>query len=475
MCLTSYITNGCFFQKGVLNLKKDNFSELITLWTHSSDAFLILDNDAKIMYANPVLEQVSGLDVQRQVGRNIRDLIKTGLINNSASLKAIQQRKMVTSKLMTSAGKYLLSTASPVMDKSGNIFRVICNVRSMSIVQYEEMMNNDKNETPTMLTVPGESSTRPYKIIKIDNDNRELVYNSQKMQHVVDMAYRLTGIDSTVLITGETGVGKELIARLIHNHSLRGRYGNMIKINCAAIPKDLIESELFGYKPGSFTGALKNGKPGYIKLADGGTLFLDEIAELPLEAQSKLLGVLQDKEYYMVGSTKPSSTDVRIIAATNRNLEEMVDNGLFRKDLYYRLHVIPVFISPLLERREDIPVLISYFSKKLEGKWGIKKEIDGEVINQLYNYDWPGNVRELESLLERLFITIPQTHITLSCLPQPYAGNHLKPLTLKEKVEQFELDLIKEELNMTRDKYEAAKNLGISISSLFRKIKLLEK
>lgn len=442
-------------------MKKDNFSELITLWTHSSDAFLILDNNATILYANPVLEQVSGLDIKKQVGRNIRELLRTGMINNSASLKAVQQKRIVTSKLVTAAGKRLLSTASPVMDKAGNIHRIVCNIRSLSIVQPEEM--------------PEENPEGLYKN-NIDYGNYEIVYISNKMNHVMEMAHRLTGVDSTVLITGETGVGKDLVARFIHNHSVRARLGNFIKINCAAIPRDLIESELFGYEPGSFTGALKFGKPGYMELARGGTLFFDEIAELPLEAQAKLLGILQDKEYYKIGSTKPSFADVRIIAATNCNLAEMVAKEKFRKDLYYRINVIPVEVPSLRERRQDIPLLISHFCKRLEAKCGIRKEFETAVVNQLCCYDWPGNVRELESLIERLLITVPQKLITMACLPKPYSikkGND-NNLSLREKVEQYELELIKAELEQSRDKYEAAKNLGISISSLFRKLKMDE-
>jgi transcriptional regulator with PAS, ATPase and Fis domain len=184
--------------------------------------------------------------------------------------------------------------------------------------------------------------------------------------------------------------------------------------------------------------------------------------------------VLQDKEYYKVGSIKPSSADVRIIAATNRDLDKMVENETFRQDLYYRLHVIPIAVPPLRERKQDIPVLIAYFCKRLSEKFGIMKEIDPEVIDHLYNYDWPGNVRELESLIERMLITVPERYITLSALPKPYSINtSSNARTLKERVEQFELELVRAELEQARDKDEAAKNLGISVSSLFRKIKLL--
>lgn len=444
-------------------------SELITLWTHSSDAFLILDNKAGILYANPVLEQVSGLDMKMHIGRSIGDLLGEGLISNPASLKAIRHRKTVTSEVKTAAGKKLLSTATPVMDTAGNIHRIVCNLRSMSIIpSVKEIRNNDifskEGRTPY-----------PFKVEDIENSKYALVFNSKKMSTVVEMAYQLSHVDSTVLILGETGVGKELVARLIHNHSIQGRTGEFIKINCAAIPENLVESELFGYEPGAFTGALKSGKTGYIEVAKGGTLFLDEIAELPLGIQAKLLGVLQDKEFFKVGSAKPTPVDVRIIAATNQDLEKMVEKKEFRKDLFYRLNVVPVNVPPLRERRQDIPALIAYYNKLIGEKFGINKEISSEVIDYLYWYNWPGNVRELESLLERLLITIPQRSINLSCLPEPYSSSAIDgPKTLKDNIEKFELELIEEALEKYGSNTEAARNLGISVSSLFRKMKKLE-
>lgn len=453
-------------------MKNHHFQDLIKLWTHSSDALIILDHKTNFLYANSAVDRVSGLGLKMHVGRSIHDFLNAGFINNAASLKAIKHKRIVTSEVETSAGKKIVSTASPVMDNSGNIYRIVLNIGGTSRAQNGEVMHKEKKQVESFFI--NDDLACPYNIIKLDSGRQELVYASPQMNKVVEMAYRLTGVDSTVLITGETGVGKELITRLIHNNSVRSRFGNLVKINCAAIPRDLMESELFGYEPGSFTGASKFGKPGYLEMANGGTLFLDEIAEIPLEVQSKLLGVLQDKEYYKVGSIKPSAADVRIIAATNRDLDKMVENETFRQDLYYRLHVIPIEVPPLRERKQDIPVLIAYFCKRLSAKFGIMKEIDPEIINQLYNYDWPGNVRELESLIERILITVPERHITLSSLPKPYSiktNNNAR--TLKERVEQFELELVRAELEQARDKDEAAKNLGISVSSLFRKIKLL--
>ncbi len=442
-------------------------SELITLWNHSNDAFLILDNQSRILYANSILEQLSGLDIKIHIDRSIKDLLKNGFISNPASLQAIQKKKTVTSVVKTSAGKTLLSTATPVIDPAGNISRIIVNLRSMSIIRS---LLNDNN-----VIYREKSEHFSYYLESIDNTKYELVFKSKKMVDVVEMAYRLSSVDSTVLVLGETGVGKELIARFIHNHSKRGKAGEFIKINCAAIPENLVESELFGYERGSFTGALKNGKPGLIELANGGTLFLDEIAELPFGIQAKLLTVLQDKEYFKVGSVKPSPIDVRIIAATNQNLAEMVEEKKFRKDLFYRLNVIPINVPPLRERRQDIPVLISHYSSKFREKFGINKEIDPEVLDYLYWYNWPGNVRELECLIERLLITIPNQKITLSCLPEPYfVSGTVNRKTLKEMVEEFELELIRETIEQCKNNTEAARNLGISVASLFRKMKKLK-
>lgn len=445
-------------------MKKESFRELITLWTYSSDAFLILDNNANILYANPVLEQVSGLEMKRQVDRNIRDLLNDGLINNSASLGAIKHNSSVTREITTSAGKQLLSTASPVKSTSGEIYRIVCNIRNKSIVPQTDI-TEVKNKIPSY----------SYKNIKID-EKYELAFKSKTMSAVLDTAYNLSSVDSTVLIHGETGVGKELIARLIHYNSLKGHYGNFIKLNCGALPANLIESELFGYEPGAFTGALKSGKMGYLELAKGGTLFLDEISELPMELQPKLLGVLQDSEFYKIGGNKPKDINVRIITATNQDLEQLVKQGKFRKDLYYRLNVIPVRVPPLRERKEDIPALASHFSDKLKERYGIEKEISPEMIDYLYEYNWPGNVRELESLLERLLITVPHSRITESELPLDYSlpSSNNYGDTLKEKVEKFELEIIKDTIENSKSNAEAAKKLGISLSSLFRKIKKLE-
>ncbi len=242
-----------------------------------------------------------------------------------------------------------------------------------------------------------------------------IVANSIKTLEIVDTIKSVANTPATVLLTGESGVGKEVFAKAIHNLSDR-RDKPFVKINCAAIPEDLLESELFGYEKGAFTGA-NTTKKGKFELADGGTIFLDEIGDMPLLLQSKLLRVLQEKEIERLGGSKTIKVDVRIIAATNKDLEKMVQEGTFREDLYYRLNVIQIHIPPLRERREDIPVLIYYFLDKFNKMYGKNLKISDELVELLTNYDWPGNIRQLQNTLERMVILAKKPVLTKEDLP----------------------------------------------------------
>ncbi|HEY0263743.1 MAG TPA: sigma-54 dependent transcriptional regulator [Granulicella sp.] len=243
-----------------------------------------------------------------------------------------------------------------------------------------------------------------------------IVGHSKNFLRVLDQAARVAQRDATVLIQGETGTGKELVARAIHHNSRRSSRP-FVPINCGAIPRDLVESELFGYVKGSFTGALAN-KPGRIESADGGTLFLDEVGELPLDAQVKLLRVLQEGEVAKIGANMPTRVDIRVIAATHRNLLAMVEDGQFREDLYYRLSVVPMRIPSLRERREDIPVLIDALFERVKKRHNLPQAtLSPMVLKRLIAYRWPGNVRQLENVLERLLVLSPTELITEEELP----------------------------------------------------------
>ncbi len=461
-------------RQGEISLK--GFHEILT---KTKDAFLISDSKGKILYVNSEIENVTGLKVELHLGKNIQQLLKEKLINNSATFEAVSQRKPVTREVGTAAGKRVLSTASPVFNTAGRINRVVCNIKDITSL-YEALNPQSDLQIEPYLIVNG---TVAGEVIKIGEGCDLAFAHNSPLRQLVEMALQLGLVDSTVLITGETGVGKDLIARLIHRNSKRSKTGAFVKVNCASLSESLFEAELFGYMPGSFTGALASGKVGYLEKADGGTLFLDEIAELTLHQQARLLSVLQDRKITRIGSTDSRPLDLRVIAATNHNLENLVAEGRFRKDLYYRLNVIPLKIPPLRERVEDVPVLAAYFASKIKKEYNLDKQLSGDLLRFFCSFSWPGNVRELANLVENLLITNNLKLINLSSLPEPYCcqgspSSSLFPdlnsshgTSLKEKTREFEKAFIRNVLAQSATQEEAAKKLGISRSSLLRKIR----
>jgi transcriptional regulator with PAS, ATPase and Fis domain len=315
---------------------------------------------------------------------------------------------------------------------------------------------------------------------KIDN----MVGTSEKMIKVFDLVSKIASTDSTVLILGESGTGKELIARAIHGKSRRSRLP-FVPVNCGAIPEELLESELFGHEKGAFTGAFRM-HTGRFEMAAGGSIFLDEISEMSPNLQVKLLRVLQEKEFERVGGINTIRTDVRIIAATNKNLEEEVEKGRFREDLYYRLNVIPILLPPLRERPADIPALVKYFIEKNVRERSMEVlDINKQVMQHLLNYRWPGNVRELENLIERLSVLCDGNPVTSADLPEKILTGHAQTsgsslgfilpdegIDLSEIVSQFEKIIIIQALNKTGwVKNRAAKLLNLNRTTLVEKIK----
>jgi sigma-54 specific flagellar transcriptional regulator A len=320
------------------------------------------------------------------------------------------------------------------------------------------------------------------------NDEIVIAGKSQAIQRIIELSEKLSKANSTVLIMGESGTGKELFAKLIHQKSSRNSKP-FIPVNCAAIPSELLESELFGHEKGAFTGATFM-RPGRFELANGGTIFLDEIGDMPLHLQVKLLRVLQERSFERVGGTKPLKVDVRIIAATNRNLEAEVKEGRFREDLYWRLNVVPIVIPPLRERKEDIPVLCDYFVDKFASIFGFKIKLKQEIMELFLNYNWPGNVRELENLIERLYVLSEGTEIEIDDIPErirfyenafsrDLIPEELNPFTagidLNEVLREYEKKLILHALNLHNwVKSRAAKYLNINRTTLIEKMKRLE-
>ncbi|MDD6882041.1 MAG: sigma 54-interacting transcriptional regulator [Firmicutes bacterium] len=313
----------------------------------------------------------------------------------------------------------------------------------------------------------------------------DFVFRSKAMIKVLEDMTKVSKYDCNVLIFGDTGVGKEKAANIIQKNSER-RLQPFVKINCGAISPSLIESEFFGYEKGAFTGASNTGKKGYFELANNGVMFLDEIGELPLEMQAKLLRVIQDGEFYRVGGTTPVKTNVRIISATNRNLEKFVEEGKFRRDLYYRLNVVPIKIPSLEERPEDIPVLVNHFLSKYNKKFGVKRGISDSAMEYLKQQQWPGNIRELENTVQRLMIgaggeditlmdVMKDNHSDIMELDAPGADNGLQQeIDLQKAVDEYEKGLIKYACEKYGSTRKAAKAIGISQTQLVRKKKKYE-
>jgi DNA-binding NtrC family response regulator len=299
---------------------------------------------------------------------------------------------------------------------------------------------------------------------------------SPQVQQMLSLVEQVAPTKSNVLILGESGTGKSLVAELIHKNSPR-RDGPFISINCAAIPETLLEAELFGYKKGAFTGAVAD-KKGLIELANGGTLFLDEIGDLPLGLQAKLLKFLETYEFIPLGDVQKKKVDIRLISATNKNLEELIEEGKFREDLYYRLSVIEIKIPPLRERKEDIPVLVYYFLEQASKQHNKKiKGITNEALSYLLNYDWPGNIRELRNVIERAVILARDEYILPHDLPEKIIKSSPSPeigvgKSLKEAIEEYEKTIILNTLKFCNyDKERAAKILDIDLATLYRKLK----
>ena len=302
------------------------------------------------------------------------------------------------------------------------------------------------------------------------------------MHDVLEEIMSVSRYDCNVLITGATGVGKEKVANIIQKNSTR-KLQPFIKINCASISPNLMESEFFGYEKGAFTGADAKGKIGYFEAADNGIIFLDEVGELPLDIQAKLLRVIQDGEFMRVGGTKPVKTNVRIISATNRNLEEQVERKVFRRDLYYRLNVFPINVPSLDERPEDIPILVDNFIRKYNEKFGVDKYVDEEAKENLAGRQWPGNIRELENVVQRLIISSQTDAITVidvireldgDAIGMPAAGKLREDMDrgeidLTKMVEAFEKDIIRYACDKHGSTRRAAKAIGISQTQLVRK------
>jgi len=453
-------------------VKKLN-QEMDAIIDSSFDGLYITDGQAVTLRINKAIKRMTGLGEEELLHKSMGELVETGVLSRSASLVVLETKKPFTTTLVTVTGTTLLVSATPVFDENGEIFRVVTSVRDIS----ELNMLKQKVEQLEGLNKHFEFQMNEMKIRLSEN----LVLKNQEMEKIVYQAMKIAEVDSTVLISGESGVGKEVIGNIIQRNSIRSK-GPFVKLNCAALPENLLESELFGYEPGAFTGARKEGKLGLFEVAHEGTLLLDEIGDIPLHLQVKLLRVLQQREIIRVGGTRLIPIDVRIIAITNRILDEMVAKGEFREDLYYRLNVVPIHVPALRERREDIPLLVRHFLDKFNQRYNLKKTISPGAIELLMAYSWPGNIRQLENMIERLVVTSNTEGIDVQNLP-PYflstspeeSGNGHQPVSvnsiipLKQAVEILERQLLEKTFAVTSSCYKAAQLLEVDASTISRK------
>ena len=431
----------------------------------TQDAIFIDDKYGNTQWINKACELLYEVKREDIIGKSIDELEKGGIFSPSVAKLVFKNKEQATILHSNKSGKKILTTGTPILDNNGNIYKVISTSRDITELVY---LRNQLEDIQNKL-----GELREEQLENIGN----LIIKSEKMQEVAYLAKRLAHIDSTVLITGESDVGKGEIAKFIH---MSGDRKDMpfVKVNCGAIPEALLESELFGYEYGAFTGSKKQGKIGLFELAQHGTIFLDEISELPLNLQVKILHVIQDREFKLVGGLKSINIDVRIIAATNRDLMTMVKEKKFREDLYYRLNVVPIHILALRERTEDIIPLISYFMEKYNKKFGVEKRMDPNTLALLIKYSWPGNVRELENIIERLIIITQRDTILPQNLPNfildkiDSSTDIAIPssLNLKDAIEELEKRIIMNALKKHKTTREVAKALKVSQPTIVRKM-----
>ena len=439
-----------------------------------SDGVCIVDKRGIVIEINKGYTEITGIARDGIIGRHIQEMLEEGYFTTAVSLEVLKHKKKISAiSIIKSNNKKVLITGNPFMDGEGNISQVITVMRDFTeINSLKERLEKVENQSRKYLS--------ELKYIRDSQNKSEFLGNSLDVRKIRQMISQVAKTDVTILITGETGVGKEIIAREVYKNSNRSD-GPYIKINCAAIPESLLESELFGYEKGAFTGALQKDKIGLLEMANKGTVLLDEIGEMPMQLQPKILRFLQEKEITRVGGTKTRSLDIRVIAATNQNLLEQIKQGKFREDLYYRLNVIPIVIPPIRERKEDIRILAYKFLQTFNKKYKKDLEFDEDSLQVLEYYNWPGNVRELENTIERLVITTNEEFITGNCVINTLSIDRVPidllmkdDITLKEATDMLERSIIEKAFKKHGNTYKVAENLGVSQSTIVRKMQALD-
>ncbi|MFJ8258548.1 sigma-54 interaction domain-containing protein [Peribacillus asahii] len=438
MTLSNFLTN--------FDLDKET---LIKFLDYSSDEIFVLDKHMKVIYVNDACKKHYGLNKEDVIGKLSLELVDKGYWSPSIFPEILERKEPITIKQTTVLGAELLTSAVPILNENKEVELIVTTARELQSYKMLKVKETDSDQS---------KETR--------NPFPSIITNNKKMKNVLKFAQKVAAANSTILILGESGTGKSILAQYVHENSSR-KNGPFLTINCAAIPADLMESELFGYTPGAFTNANRSGKKGLLESVNGGTLFLDEIGDMSLPLQAKILQVIQEKKFIPIGGNKEKTVDIRIIAATNKDLNEMVKNKTFREDLYYRLNVIDIKMLPLRERQEDISPLTYYFLYKFNQKYEMNKLISKDCLAWLTHYSWPGNVRQLENLIEKLVITSDDV-ICIDDLPEGiYNHSQLQiekiaPTSLNEAIELAKKEMVRTSYKLNRSSRRVAKDLQIS-------------
>jgi transcriptional regulator with PAS, ATPase and Fis domain len=502
--------NGSGYKRDEYDVFKKREADALAIADSISDGIYITDKNGVVTAINKAYTEITGIKGSDIVGKHMKNVWNNMVFTsdpafveiepedkdraldmfNSGKKKTLKNRKPCAIALMVLQEKKAISvlttidrtnrrvlmTGTPFFDKDGNVVQVLTIIKDLTelFVLREKLEDAEKEKVKYLSELKNLK-----KNIKENQLYKDLICKSSSMEKVIKLIEHVAKTDATILITGETGVGKEVVARTIYKNSKRAN-GPYIKVNCAAIPETLLESELFGYDKGAFTGAQQKEKLGLFEMANNGTILLDEIGEIPLKLQSKLLRVLQEREIKRIGGTSNIKVDVRVIAATNLNLEEEVRKGNFREDLFYRLNVIPIMLPPLRERKEDISLLVYNFLDKFNKMYGKNKDLDITAVEALESHSWPGNVRELENSIERLVVIGDESLITrnsiISILGKEKFDHEAMGTfsgTLKDAVDQFERNIMEKTLKKCGSTYKAAEVLGITQSTVVRKAKAL--
>lgn len=440
----------------------------------SYDEICVTDNKGVLIYCNKAFERNYDMKREEIIGKSVLYLPENGYSTIGPVPEVLRTKKAASIEQITTSGKKLILTATPIFDDNGEIEYIVENSRDIT------ELNNIKNKlafTQNEVTKYKNEIENLYRTtLKIETD---IILTGSVMRPIINTINHISKTDVVILLLGESGTGKSSLARYIHKNSKRANKP-FITINCATISSELLESELFGYSPGAFTGASSKGKTGLVELANGGTLFLDEIGEIPQSLQAKFLQLIQDKTFIPVGGLKEKKVDIRIISATNCDLLKKVKEKTFREDLYYRLNVIELELPPLRDRKENLVDLIRHYFNKYCTEFNVEKVITKEAIDIISNYNFPGNIRELQNIIQKIILTSPYDIINEKNLPReifsldssPYK-NELLPLEedLDTLIDNYEKEIISRVYSHYKSSYKVAKHLNISQSKASRLIR----